>query len=66
MVFLVAIRNLEYSVGGRVMRTQIHARAWELLLAMLVVDTTFRPLGVVAAPIYYAHRKTELSAQNLT
>jgi predicted PurR-regulated permease PerM len=47
------------------MGTQIHARAWELLLAMFVMEAIFGIAGVVAAPIYYAYLKNELSAQNL-
>ena len=65
LVFLVVIHKLEYFVNARVMGSQIHARAWELLLAMLVMDAIFGISGVVAAPIYYAYLKNELSAQNL-
>src|SRR3954467_6544734 len=65
LVFLVLIHKLEYFVNARVMGGQIHARAWELLLAMLVMDAIFGIPGVIAAPIYYAYLKNELSAQNL-
>ena len=65
LVFLVVIHKLEYFVNARVMGGQIHARAWELLLAMLVMDAVFGIPGVIAAPIYYAYLKNELSAQNL-
>ena len=44
---------------------QIHARAWELLVAMLVMDAVFGIPGVIAAPIFYAYLKNELSAQKL-
>src|SRR5829696_6400979 len=63
--FLVVIHKLEYFVNARVMGSQIHARAWELLLAMLVMDAIFGIPGVIAAPIYYAYLKNELSAQKL-
>src|SRR5215210_7763396 len=63
--FLVVIHKLEYFVNARVMGGQIHARAWELLLAMLVMEAIFGIPGVIAAPIYYAYLKNELSAQNL-
>ena len=63
--FLVVIHKLEYFVNARVMGGQIHARAWELLLAMLVMDAVFGIPGVIAAPIYYAYLKNELSAKNL-
>src|SRR3954454_4520410 len=65
LVFLVVIHKLEYFVNARVMGGQIHARAWELLLAMLVMDAVFGIPGVVAAPIYYAYLKNELAAQRL-
>src|SRR5215218_1484991 len=65
LAFLVVIHKLEYFVNARIMGGQIHARAWELLLAMLVMDAIFGIPGVIAAPIYYAYLKNELSTQNL-
>ena len=65
VVFPVVVRKLEYFVNARVMERQIHARARELLLAMLVMDPIFGIAGVVAAPIYNAFLKNEISAQNL-
>jgi predicted PurR-regulated permease PerM len=65
LLFLVVIHKLEYFVNARVMGGRIHARAWELLLAMLVMDAIFGIPGVVAAPIYYAYLKNELSARSL-
>lgn len=65
LVFLVVIHKLEYFVNARVMGSQIHARAWELLLAMVVMETAFGLSGLVAAPIYYAYLKNELSALKL-
>ena len=35
------------------------------LLAMLVMDAIFGIPGVIAAPVYYAYLKNELSAKNL-
>jgi predicted PurR-regulated permease PerM len=65
LVFLVAIHKLEYFVNARIIGGQIHARAWELLLAMLVMDAIFGIPGVIAAPIYYAYLKDELKARGL-
>ena len=65
LAFLVVIHKLEYFVNARVMGGQIRARAWELLLAMLVMDAVFGIPGVIAAPIYYAYLKNELTAQTL-
>jgi predicted PurR-regulated permease PerM len=65
LAFLVAIHKLEYFVNARIIGGQIHARAWELLLAMLVMDAIFGIPGVIAAPIYYAYLKDELKARGL-
>jgi len=65
LVFLVAIHKLEYFVNARIIGGQIHARAWELLLAMLVMDAIFGIPGVIAAPVYYAYIKDELKARGL-
>jgi predicted PurR-regulated permease PerM len=65
LVFLVLIHKLEYFLNARIVGTQIHARAWEMLIAMLVMEAAFGLAGVVAAPIYYAYLKSELDAQRL-
>lgn len=65
LVFLVAIHKLEYFLNAKIVGTQIRAKAWELLLAMLVMEATFGLLGVVAAPIYYAYLKDELQQRGL-
>ena len=44
--------------------SQIRARAWELLLAMLAMEAAFGVAGVIAAPIYYAYIKDELGNRN--
>jgi predicted PurR-regulated permease PerM len=65
LVFLIAIHKLEYFINARIIGGQIRARAWELLLAMLVMEAAFGIPGVIAAPIYYAYVKYELSARGL-
>ncbi|MFE1601957.1 AI-2E family transporter [Methylobacterium sp. ID0610] len=65
LAFLVAIHKLEYFVNARVMGGQIQARAWELLTAMLVMETVFGIPGLVAAPIFYAYLKNELALRRL-
>jgi predicted PurR-regulated permease PerM len=65
LVFLVIIHKLEYFLNAHIVGTQIHARAWELLLAMLVMEAAFGIVGVIAAPIYYAYLKDELVSQGL-
>ncbi len=65
LVFLVVIHKLEYFLNARIVGSQIKARAWELLLAMLVMESAFGLAGLVAAPIYYAYLKDELAAREL-
>jgi predicted PurR-regulated permease PerM len=65
LVFLIIIHKLEYFLNAHIVGTQIHARAWELLLAMLVMEAAFGIVGVIAAPIYYAYLKDELVSQGL-
>jgi predicted PurR-regulated permease PerM len=65
LLFLIAIHKLEYFVNAHVMGTHISARAWELLVAMLVMEAVFGIAGLVAAPIYYAYLKNELAAREL-
>jgi predicted PurR-regulated permease PerM len=65
LTFLIFIHKLEYFVNARIIGGQIFARAWEILLAMIVMESLFGIPGVIAAPIYYAYLKRELSARQL-
>ena len=65
LVFLVVIHKLEYFLNAHMIGTQVHAHAWELLLAMLVMDAAFGISGLIAAPIYYAYLKGELVSRSL-
>ncbi|HEY2024111.1 AI-2E family transporter [Paraburkholderia sp.] len=60
LVFLILIHKLEYFLNARIVGGQIEARAWELLIAMLVMEAAFGITGVIAAPIFYAYIKREL------
>lgn len=65
LTFLVVIHKLEYFVNARIIGSQIRARAWELLTALLVMEAAFGIPGLIAAPIYYAYLKNELTARRL-
>ncbi len=65
LAYLVVIHKLEYFLNARIVGRQIHANAWELLLAMLAMEAAFGIPGLVAAPIYYAYLKDELTARGL-
>ncbi|MEW6342277.1 MAG: AI-2E family transporter [Paraburkholderia sp.] len=60
LVFLILIHKLEYFLNARIVGGQIEARAWELLVAMLIMEAAFGIPGVIAAPIFYAYIKREL------
>ncbi|MDR3409765.1 MAG: hypothetical protein P4L87_02290 [Formivibrio sp.] len=65
LLYLVIIHKLEYFLNARIIGGRIAARAWELLLAMLVLEAIFGLQGVVAAPVFYAYLKDELKAARL-
>lgn len=65
LVFLVVIHKLEYFLNARIIGSHINARAWELLVAMLVMEAAFGITGVIAAPIFYAYFKEELRQKGL-
>jgi predicted PurR-regulated permease PerM len=60
LAFLIVIHKLEYFLSARVLGARIQALAWEILIAMLVMETLFGTAGLIAAPIYYAYLKREL------
>jgi predicted PurR-regulated permease PerM len=65
LAYLIVIHKLEYFLNARIIGTQIRARAWELLIAMLFMEAVFGAAGLIAAPIYYAYLKRELEAERL-
>lgn len=65
LAFLVGIHKLEYFLNAKIIGSQINARAWELLSAMLVMEALFGIPGVIAAPVYYAYIKWELHSAKL-
>ncbi len=65
LTFLIVIHKLEYFLNARIVGGQIRSRAWELLIAMLVMEAAFGIAGVIAGPIYYAYLKRELEAGKL-
>ncbi|AGW13250.1 putative protein of unknown function [Megalodesulfovibrio gigas DSM 1382 = ATCC 19364] len=65
LVYLVVIHKLEYFLNARIVGSQIQAQIWELLGAMLFMEAAFGVPGLIAAPIYYAYVKRELSDSGL-
>jgi predicted PurR-regulated permease PerM len=65
LLFLIVVHKLEYFMNARIIGSKIRARAWELLIVMLVMETAFGITGLIAAPIFYAYFKEELTRLRL-
>ena len=65
LLYLVVIHKLEYFLNARIVGARIHARAWELLMAMIVLEVAFGIAGLIAAPVYYAYIKEGLAEAGL-
>ena len=65
LAFMIVLHKLEYFLNARIIGSKINARSWELLIAMLVGEAVFGMAGVIAAPVFYAYAKKELTARQL-
>ncbi len=65
LIFLVVVHKLEYFVNARIIGSRIDARAWELILALVLMEALFGVGGVIAAPVLYAYMKRELTDAGL-
>ena len=65
LAFLIIIHKAEYFLNARIIGSMIRAKAWEILIVMVALEAVFGISGVVAAPIYYAYLKSELSDAKL-
>lgn len=65
LAFLVVIHKLEYFVNARLVAGLINAAAWELLIAMLVMESLFGIPGLAIAPVIYGYVKGELRKREL-
>lgn len=65
LAFLVLVHKAEYFLNAKIIGSEIEAQPWELLLAMLLMESIFGMAGVAAAPIFYAYLKTEARAYQL-
>lgn len=65
LLFLVLIHKAEYFMNARIVGHEVQATAWELLSAMLLLETVFGIAGLVAAPVVYAWLKAEVKHQGM-
>lgn len=61
LAWLVSIHKLEYFLNAQIIGNKIRATAWELLLFMLILESTFGIAGLISAPIIYAQIKRILT-----
>ena len=60
LIYLIVIHKFEYFLNARIIGSRTNSKAWELLLAMLVMESMFGMIGLIAAPILYTYLKREL------
>lgn len=65
LVFLILVHKLEYYINAKIVGTKIKTAIWELLIAMIVMETLFGFMGVALAPILYGYIKEELKRLDL-
>jgi predicted PurR-regulated permease PerM len=65
LLFLVLLHKAEYFLNARIVGGEINAKAWEILIAMVLMEALFGFGGVAIAPVVYAWIKTELRDQAL-
>lgn len=65
LAYLFIIHKLEYFLNARIIGSHIRARAWELLLVMLLMEATLGIAGLIVAPMAYAYFKDEFRDKGL-
>ena len=65
LTFLVLVHKLEYFLNAHIIGSSVNASIWEMLLAMITLESLFGLPGLVAAPVLYAYLKQELLAARL-
>ena len=60
LIFLVVIHKMEYYINAKIVGSKIKTSIWELLIAMIIMETLFGLIGVAVAPIIYGYIKEEL------
>ncbi|MFT5532037.1 MAG: putative PurR-regulated permease PerM [Burkholderiaceae bacterium] len=65
LIFMIVVHKFEYFLNAKIIGSHINARSWELLVAMLVMESVFGLPGIVAAPVLYAYLKRELREHQL-
>lgn len=59
LLYLIIIHKLEYLLNAKIVGGHIDAKAWEILISMVIMEAMFGITGIIVAPIYYAYFKRE-------
>ena len=65
LIYLFVIHKLEYFLNAKIIGSHIRAKAWELLLVMLVMEASLGIGGLIIAPMAYAYFKDEFREKGL-
>lgn len=65
LIYLILIHKLEYFLNAEIVGNKINANPWELILAMILLESIFGLEGLIAAPIFYAYLKNELRSKKI-
>ena len=65
LIFLAVMHKAEYFLNAKIIGKHTQTKPWELLIAMMVMESAFGMPGIVAAPIFYAWLKRELRNKDL-
>lgn len=63
LAWLISIHKLEYFLNAHIIGHKIKAKAWEILVIMVLLEAMFGIFGLIAAPIIYTQTKKKLSEQ---
>jgi predicted PurR-regulated permease PerM len=65
LAFLVLIHKAEYFLNAKIIGGRIEASPWELLVAMLIMESLVGIQGMLMAPVLYAYLKGEARRHHL-
>jgi predicted PurR-regulated permease PerM len=64
-LYLIFIHKFEWFLNAKIIGGRIEAKAFELLISMLLMESIFGIIGLIAAPILYSYIKKELKYYEL-
>lgn len=65
LIFLIVVHKLEYYINAKIVGSKLKISIWELLIAMVLMESIFGVIGVVLAPVIYGYIKEELKLKNI-